>query len=539
MARHRALVAVCLGGVLVLSALLVAIPAGRRPFWASDEARVALLARDAVEHGRWLVADVRGEPYLNKPQLTFWGVALSSVPLGHVTEMSAAIPGVLASVAAVAGVIAIGWRLGGWTTAAMAGLILATTPLHFAMGHQVLPDMPLTAWLVWSLYCLNRAASTNWSVGALLGFYVCLTAAFLSKGPAALAGVAGAGVAVALTDGAAALRRLRPVVGAAVVLVLVSALWLVPYQLRAAATFRNKTITEDYMGRYMVGSIAGRLQSLTEPLVVFLPWTLLLAAAPVWWRQSRDPARRRIVVWTATLWVLFAMTGRFRSRYVLPVLPGLALLTAHVIMAPVAGRAARALRWASIVASVAAVATAIVLAVPALQPVLARAFVPEERVFFPTAPWERATIAAFALGAAATLVVGVRARAIRIGAIGLGLGVAGMMVVLGLTYPTRYTRAFDVRPLAAAAITGLPPDAVVYGHPDLRLGYDIYTGRVVVELPTDASVRAALATDAWARVIMPSSAWDAMAPTLGPGWRVLASATLNDRPIVLIGRAVP
>ena len=206
MARHPVPVAACLAGVVLLSALLVAIPAGRRPFWSSDEARVALLARDALEHGRWMVADLRDEEYLNKPQLTYWGVALTSLPFGRLTETSAAIPGALASIAAVAGVIAIGSRIWGWTTGALAGLILVTTPLQFDMAHQVLPDMPMAAWLVWALYCFTRAASAGWPLAPTLGFYVCITAALLSKGPAALAGVAGAAVAVGFTDGPGTLR---------------------------------------------------------------------------------------------------------------------------------------------------------------------------------------------------------------------------------------------------------------------------------------------------------------------------------------------
>src|SRR5262245_46606035 len=288
---HPWQVTACLGGVLLLAAVIAIIPAGRRPFWSSDEARVALLARDALENGRWLVADLRDRQYLNKPQLTYWSVAVSSIPFGRVTEKSAAIPSVIASIAAVAGVIAIGWRLWGWTTGALAGLILATSPLQFDMSHQVLPDMLLSAWLVWALYFFVSAAGSGWSLRPLVGFYLCLTAALLSKGPAALAGVAGAGVAVALTDGPAALRRMRPVFGAAVVLVLAGAVWLVPYHVRSAGAFQGEVITGHYVTWYAVGSVLGRLENLSEPLIVFLPWTVLLAAAPFWWRQRPDPVR--------------------------------------------------------------------------------------------------------------------------------------------------------------------------------------------------------------------------------------------------------
>src|SRR5207249_759588 len=314
----------CMLGVLVLSVMIVATPAGRRPCWSSDEARFALLAQDTLEHGRWLVAELRGRDYLNKPQLYFWLIALVSLPFGRVTELSAALPGILAAVAAVGGVIAIGRRLWGWPTGAIAGLILATTPLHFDMAHQVLPDVMLSACLVWALYFLVSAARSDWSVASLVGLYACLTGALLSKGPAGLAAIAAAVVAVAFADGVATLRRLRPVLGLGAVLVIAAAVWLVPYQLHSVGRFSHQVLGGHYVTWYLLGSLLERFEGLTEAVAAFLPWTVLLAAAPLWWRQNPDPARRRVVLWTATLWVLIGMSGTFRSRYVLPVLPGLA-----------------------------------------------------------------------------------------------------------------------------------------------------------------------------------------------------------------------
>lgn len=531
--------AACVGGVLLLSALLVAIPAGRRPFWSSDEARFALLAQDALEHGRWLVAEIRGRDYLNKPQLFFWLVAIAALPFGRVTELSAAIPGAIASIAAVAGVIALGWRVWGWTTGAVAGLILATTPLHFDMGHQVLPDMMLSACLVWASYFLFSAAGTGWPVAPIVGFYACLTAALLSKGPQALAGVAAAAVAVALTDGAGTLRRLRPLRGLGAMLAVAAVVWLAPYHLRSAGRFGQQVVGGHYVTWYMMGSLMGRLESLGEPLVAFLPWTVLLAAAPLWWRQSPDAARRRVALWTATLWVLVALSGNFRARYVLPVLPGLALLTAELVTAPVTGRAARVLRWAALACTALALVTAVVVSLRALHPVVARALIPEDRVYLPTAGWEQTVLAVLALAAAAALVLGLRWRAVWIGAVGLGLAIAGMLVVEGMTYPPRYTQAFDVRPLADAASAGLPPDGVVIGHPDLRLSYDVYLRRRVIELPDESSVRARLATAAHERFIMPAAQWETLAPTAGPAWRVLASRSLRDRRMVVVTRVAP
>jgi hypothetical protein len=105
--------------------------------------------------------------------------------------------------------------------------------------------------------------------------------------------------------------------------------------------------------------------------------------------------------------------------------------------------------------------------------------------------------------------------------------------------PTREARAFDLRPLAATAVRGLATDAVVFAHPDLRLSYDVYLRRRVVELPSEVAVRTRLAEDRTARVIMPTVRWEAVAPTLDAGCRILASGRLGDRATVVVGQEVP
>jgi 4-amino-4-deoxy-L-arabinose transferase-like glycosyltransferase len=522
-------------GVLLLAALLAAIPAGRRPFWSSDEARVALLAQDVLDHGGWLVADVRGQHYLNKPQLFFWSVAVAALPSGRVTELSAAISPVLSSLAAVAGVVAIGRFLWGPQTGLLAGLILITTPLHFEMSHQVLPDVMLNAWLVWALYWLLRAERAAWAWRPLLAFYGCLAAALLCKGPQALAALAAAAVAVAVTDGSATLRKLRPVMGLTVVLGVAAIVWLIPYQIGSQGAFEHRVLKGHYVTWYLVGPMLSRLAALAEPLTVFLPWTLFLAAAPWWWRASPDASRRRIVLWTATLWILSALSANYRSRYMLPVLPGLALVTAEFVTAPLTGRARRALDVAALAGAVFMGAIAITSLFPVTR------FVDQEaRPFVPDSGWERALIVLVAVAAGAALVRGVRgARTSARGPVGLALALAALLVVVGLAYPRRYASAFDVRPLAAAAAAGLAPDGMVIGYPDLKLSYDVYLHRRRVGEMSDAgAVRARVAAAPRDVFIMTADRWTVFAPAAHAGWRVLASATLGDRTMVAVGRSV-
>src|SRR3989441_7720201 len=132
--------------VLAFAALVVGLPAGRTPLWDPNGARYMLLARDILDSGRWLIPDLRGEPYLNKPQLFFWSVAVASLPGGEVTERTAALPAVLSSIATVAAVFAIGARTWGVGTGGVAAPLLASTIGFFAVGHPGPAGVMVTAW---------------------------------------------------------------------------------------------------------------------------------------------------------------------------------------------------------------------------------------------------------------------------------------------------------------------------------------------------------------------------------------------------------
>ena len=96
--------------VLAFAVVVLAIPVGRAPIWAGNDARWVLLGRDVVEHGHWLMPEIRGLPNegLYKPQLYTWSIALASLASGHVTEFTAVLPSAVSALAGVAGVVAIG-----------------------------------------------------------------------------------------------------------------------------------------------------------------------------------------------------------------------------------------------------------------------------------------------------------------------------------------------------------------------------------------------------------------------------------------------
>src|SRR6266850_3311120 len=61
---------------------------------------------------------------------------------------------------------------------------------------------------------------------------------------------------------------------------------------------------------------AYRIAHMPTVLLCFLPWSLFLPAAVVWWRRSDQVVGRRYVLWwTITLWTLIGLSGLYRARY--------------------------------------------------------------------------------------------------------------------------------------------------------------------------------------------------------------------------------
>ncbi|HEU4440114.1 MAG TPA: glycosyltransferase family 39 protein, partial [Methylomirabilota bacterium] len=218
------------------SLVLFALPVGRRPLASQDEARFALLAREGVEHGQWLLPRVRGVIYLNKPPLYFWTVGLLALPFGTVDDVTAPLASVGCALVTLLAVVAIGRRQWDTDVGLAAGLVLATAPYFYFMSHQVLSDMMMTAWLAWSLYFLLRARLSPSPVRPLIGFYLCLGGAVASKGPAALMGLAAALAVVLVEDGWRGLRWLRLPMGLGI-LALCTAPWVLPYLLQTERSY--------------------------------------------------------------------------------------------------------------------------------------------------------------------------------------------------------------------------------------------------------------------------------------------------------------
>ena len=141
--------------LLALALLLIATGIGLRDPWPPDEPRFALVARDMVATGDWLLPRVGGQPYADKPPLFFWLIALG-LQLTHSLRVAFLLPSFLAGFGCVALVYDLGRRL--WNReAGLAGALALLFTVQFVwQARQAQIDATLCFWTTLSLYGLLR-----------------------------------------------------------------------------------------------------------------------------------------------------------------------------------------------------------------------------------------------------------------------------------------------------------------------------------------------------------------------------------------------
>jgi 4-amino-4-deoxy-L-arabinose transferase-like glycosyltransferase len=176
--------------VLRTALLLVAASALFLPMLESpplERAEIYFLdaARAMVETGDYLVPRYRGEPFFDKPPLTYWLIAAAFNVGGPTLSVGRMVPA-----AAALGVLAVTAWLGRLLLdrrAALAGsVILATTLAFVSFGRLAMSDMLLALWSTLAMalaVAAWRPGAPPWllpTIGAVLGL------GFLTKGPIAL-----------------------------------------------------------------------------------------------------------------------------------------------------------------------------------------------------------------------------------------------------------------------------------------------------------------------------------------------------------------
>lgn len=328
--------------LLLLAALTFFAGLGRGAITDSDEAFYAEASREMVASNDWLTPYYNYEKRFQKPVLYYWLTSATYLVTGA-SELGARLWAALAGVGLVLVIAACGRRWYDETTGLLAGAIVATNFGYFSIGRMALPDLPLTFCITLSIWAAfvstleSERSPRKFVVLAALG----LGLGFLMKGPVGLVIPALVIVPVLMIE-----RRsigLNPVdiVLGFVIMLAVALPWYVAMWMQHGNAYLQSFFVGDNFERFATDRFNDpRPWWFYLPVVAggLLPWTPLALTwlGPITQflrgRRGLHTIDLRLLMWAALPLIFYTLSVGKQPRYILPVLPPLALLLASSIV---------------------------------------------------------------------------------------------------------------------------------------------------------------------------------------------------------------
>jgi 4-amino-4-deoxy-L-arabinose transferase-like glycosyltransferase len=331
--------------LLGLAFLLIATGIGLRDPWPADEPRFALIARDMVATGEWLLPRVGGDLYADKPPLFFWIVGLLYSVTGSL-GVAVLLPGLLASVGVLLLTYDLARRWWNREVAFAAGLGLLATVQFVWQARQGQIDATLCFFTTLGFYGLMRhllqGPEWRWYVIGWLAAGL----GVLTKGVGFLPLLVFLPYAAARARGwvsspdrqVESLHDARAWLGPLAML-LPLGLWLIALSSAAQgspeiAAYRDELLFGQTITRYIDAWHHRRSFGYFALQVIPFLWLPLIALTPWLWKRWRESWRRRDLrvllplAWVALVVLFFSLSSGKRGVYVLPAAPAFVLACA-------------------------------------------------------------------------------------------------------------------------------------------------------------------------------------------------------------------
>lgn len=328
--------------LLLLAALTFFAGLGRGAITDADEAFYAEASREMVASGDWITPYYNYEQRWQKPIAYYWLTSATYLVTGT-SEFGARFWAAMAGVGLVLVTAAAGRRWYGESTGLMAGAIVATNFGYFSIGRMALPDLPLTFCITLAIWASlvstleQERSPRKFVLLAACGFGL----GFLMKGPVGL--IIPAIVIMPLWMIERRSIGLNPVdiVLGFLLMIAIAAPWYLIMWARHGQEYLNSFFIGDNFERFATDRFNDpRPWWFYLPVVAggLLPWTPL---ALTWFgpvtqffrgRRSIGTIDLRLLLWALFPLVFYSLSVGKQPRYVLPVLPPLALLLASSIV---------------------------------------------------------------------------------------------------------------------------------------------------------------------------------------------------------------
>lgn len=362
----------------LVAVLLLFWALGERGLWTA-EGRWAEVTREMLLTGDFFHPTINGEPYFDKPLLTYWLIVLVSGLTGRLDEWTVRLPSAISGLLALWATVYLGRRLWSAEVGRTAGWLLLTTYSFLFWSRAGTADMENMAAVTLALaWYWARRDRPNFS--AFFIFYLIAFVGSLTKGLTALI----IPVLAVLPD-VLAKGRWRTVLRPShfLAIALAGCIYLAPF---IYASFTRV----DYQSSGLALVFQENIQRFFQPFdhkgpiycyfyylpMLFLPWTPLFLTACAgmargW--KGLDSRTKWLIKAALLVFLFFTASGSRRSYYILPILPLCALWTAVFLQTDSVLLPALMIfkRWGlRIQAGLLAVLASIYIASPMIWPVL-------------------------------------------------------------------------------------------------------------------------------------------------------------------------
>lgn len=328
--KNRHIDALWLGLLSLAALVLYTTSLGDLPLRDWDEGTVAQVAKEIYQAPfnsmTWLYPTLHGEPYLNKPPLMHWLMAIA-FHRGGINEWTARLPGALLSACAVPLLYSVGGELFQRRTPAVFAALVYLTLLPVARhGRLAMLDGAVICFSLVMIWCALRSRRDG---RFALGVGLALSLVCMTKGIMLALLMGSIAIAFLLWDTPRLLTSLYLWLGMGLGLVPValwySAQWLyygeqfLDINLLQQSFWRIGTAVEGHDGPpwyYLLEIVES-----TFPWLLFIPLSLRLA-----WDNRTLSWARLTLVWSGFYLVAISAMSTKLPWYVLPLYPAIALM---------------------------------------------------------------------------------------------------------------------------------------------------------------------------------------------------------------------
>ncbi len=311
---------------------------GSSALFDPDEGRNAEKAREILLLGDWVTPYENFLPTLDKPVFFYWLVAISFKLFG-LSEWSARLPSALAGLGCIFLVYLFARLQWGLQEGLWSSLVLITSLEFFLFSRIVIFDMTLTFFIslaLFSFYAVTQTDDPRAGKRHCLLMYAAMGAGTLVKGPIALV-LSGMIIFFYLlvTRKWFLLRRLNIPLGAIVCFAVVAP-WYLWVEARNPGYLRY-FLWEEHFVRYLTPHFSRTKGWYYFFLVLgigFLPWSFFIpVTAKNLWNRTFTGANLFLTLWVILPFAFFSASNAKLPHYILPIYPGLAILTGQAVAA--------------------------------------------------------------------------------------------------------------------------------------------------------------------------------------------------------------